>query len=50
MHALVFHEFDSADVLRYEQVPDPVPGPRQALVRMGAIGLTFADVFRHKGN
>lgn len=50
MHALVFHEFGAADVLRYEQVPDPVPGPRQALVRMSAIGVNFADVYRRKGN
>ena len=50
MHALVFHEFGAADVLRYEQVPDPVPGPRQALVRMRAVGVNFADVYRRKGN
>jgi NADPH2:quinone reductase len=50
VHALVFHEFGAADVLRYEQVPDPVPGPRQALVRMRAIGVNFADVYRRKGN
>jgi NADPH2:quinone reductase len=50
VHALVFHEFGGADVLRYEQVPDPVPGAGQALVRMRAIGLNFADVYRRKGN
>jgi len=50
VHALVFHEFGAADVLQYEQVPDPTPGPGQALVRMRAIGLNFADVYRRKGN
>ena len=50
MHALAFHEFGDADVLRWEQLPDPVPGPQQALVRMRAIGLNFADVYRRNGN
>lgn len=50
MHALVFHEFGGADVLRLESMPDPVPAPGQALVHMRAVGLNFADVYRRKGN
>jgi len=50
VHALVFREFGGADVLRYKEVPDPVPGAGQALVRMRAIGVNFADIYRRKGN
>lgn len=49
MHALLFDQFGSADVLRWAEHPDPVAGPAQALVRMHAAGLNFADVYRRNG-
>ena len=37
MKAAVFHEFGPPDVLRYEDVPDPVPGPGEVLVAVHAV-------------
>src|SRR5579859_4112498 len=50
MHALTFDHFGSADVLRWTECPNPVPGPGQALVRMKSVGLNFADVYRRNGS
>lgn len=50
MKALVFDRFGGPEVLGLKEVPDPVPGPGEALVRTKAIGLNFADVYRRKGN
>lgn len=33
-----------ADVLRLDEVPDPVPGPGEVLVRVDAVALNFPDV------
>lgn len=49
MNALMFREFGNADVLRWEDMPDPVAGPGQVLVRTRAVGLNFADVYRRNG-
>lgn len=50
MKALVFDAFGGADVLKWCEHPDPVCAPGQALVRMHAVGLNYADVYRRKGN
>lgn len=50
MQALCFSRFGTPEVLEYRALPDPVPGPGQALVRLTAIGLNFADVYRRRGH
>ncbi|MBL0313315.1 MAG: quinone oxidoreductase [Holophagaceae bacterium] len=50
MQALCFREFGGPGVLHMEDLPDPVPERGHALVRMKAIGLNFADIYRRKGN
>ncbi|MDO9623075.1 MAG: zinc-dependent alcohol dehydrogenase family protein [Pseudomonas sp.] len=43
-HMIRFHKFGAADVLRYEEVPTPTPGPGEVLVRVQAVGLSWNDV------
>jgi len=50
MQALCFRQFGGPDVLNLEEVPEPEQLPGHALVRMKAIGLNFADIYRRKGN
>jgi len=49
MRALTFSRFGGPEVLVYREVPDPELLPGHALVRMHAIGLNFADVYRRRG-
>lgn len=43
MKAVRFHEFGDADVLRYEDVELPVPGPGQVRVRVAATAFNPVD-------
>ena len=39
-----------ADVLQYKEIPDPIINSNEILVRMQAIGLNFADIYRRRGD
>ena len=43
MKAVVFHEYGAPDVLRYEEVDDPVPGAGQVRVRVAATTFNGVD-------
>lgn len=49
MRALTFSKFGGPEVLELREVPDPLLQPGQALVRLQAVGLNFADVYRRQG-
>jgi NADPH:quinone reductase-like Zn-dependent oxidoreductase len=47
--AIVIHEDGGPEVLQYENVPDPVAGPGEVLVRMHFASLNHLDVWTRKG-
>jgi NADPH2:quinone reductase len=47
--AIRFHEHGGPEVLKLEEVPDPVPGEGQALIRVGAAGVNFIDTYIRSG-
>jgi NADPH2:quinone reductase len=49
MKAIVCHSHGGPEVMRYETVPDPVPGGGELLVRAEAIGVNFVDTMRRSG-
>ncbi len=42
--------YGGPEVLRYEEVPTPAPGPGEALVRLEAIGVNFVDIYQRLGH
>ncbi|WP_405496168.1 zinc-binding dehydrogenase [Nocardia sp. NBC_00511] len=49
MHAVRLHQFGPAENLRYEEVPDPVPGPGQVRIAVRAAGVHLIDTVLRQG-
>jgi len=47
--AIRIHETGGPEVLRWEEVEVPAPGPGEALVRHTAIGVNFIDTYHRSG-
>jgi NADPH2:quinone reductase len=48
-HAIRIHEIGGPEVLRWEAIDVPDPGPGEALIRQTAAGLNFIDVYFRTG-
>ena len=49
MKAIVVHQYGGPEVLRFEDYPDPVPGPGDVLVRVAAASVNPIDYKRRAG-
>jgi len=49
MRAAVYYETGDPDVFRYEEVPDPVPGPGDLLVDVEAVSIEGGDTLNRRG-
>ncbi len=50
MHAVVVTEPGDPDVLRWLEVPDPVPGPGEVVIEVAASGVNRADLMQREGH
>jgi len=49
MKAIVVHQYGGPEVLKFEDYPDPVPGPSEVLVRVAATSVNPIDFKRRAG-
>ncbi|MGH9322149.1 MAG: quinone oxidoreductase family protein [Vicinamibacteria bacterium] len=49
MKAIRVHDVGGPEVLKLEDVRDPSPGPKEALVRLRAAGVNFIDIYHRTG-
>ena len=49
MNSIRVHKTGGPDVLRIEELPDPVPGPGELVVNIEAIGVNFIEIYQREG-
>jgi putative PIG3 family NAD(P)H quinone oxidoreductase len=49
VHAIVITEPGGPEVLQWQQVPDPEPGPEDVLIEIAAAGVNRADLLQRQG-
>ena len=49
MKAVRFHECGGPEVLTYEDVSAPTPGPGEVVVEIKAVGLNYIDTYHREG-
>lgn len=49
MRAIRIYQTGGPDVLTYEDVPTPTPGPGEVLVKIEATGLNFVEIYQRTG-
>jgi NADPH2:quinone reductase len=49
MKAVRVHELGGPEVLHYEEISDPRPGPGEVLVKIAAAGVNFLDIYYRSG-
>ena len=48
-NAIVMDAYGAPDVLQLREVPTPIPGPGEVLIRNHAVGVNFIDIYRRMG-
>src|SRR5271167_669726 len=49
MRAIIIEEHGGPEVLQIRELPDPVPGDGEVLIRVRAFGLNHADAYMRSG-
>jgi NADPH2:quinone reductase len=50
MHAIRIHSYGNSEVMQLEELPLPIPGPEEVLVRVEAASVNFLDIQQRRGD